>query len=301
MTDSVLLIGNGVNNLTNEKNWSELLKAMIKFCKVKLDIEINNNKPFPLLYEEIYLNSHQRTEHELKQWIADQVMHITANEIHQLIIEKNFNNILTTNYEYTLEQAITQKAHFDIRNEGLVKENKFSVFRHTTIKNTKVWHIHGECNKPESINLGYEHYAGQLQQMRNYVVSGTNYKNKNNQEALTKRLNKASFSLESWIDFFFTHDIHIIGLALDYVETDIWWLLTYRARLMKNRAKTAHQSVNNAKNNSIDNKITYYLPKRFAQASKYKIQLFKAMNIETVIIDKSDFEFYRAAFSCIKK
>jgi hypothetical protein len=288
MTKSVLLIGNGVNNLTNEKNWSELLKAMIKFCKVKFEIEINNGKPFPLLYEEIYLNSHHRTELDLKKWIANEVMHISENKIHQLIKEKEFKNILTTNYEYTLERSIAQGLSFKSKNEGLIRENKFSVFRHTTVNNTKIWHIHGECSKPESINLGYEHYAGQLQQMRNYVVSGTHYKNKDNQDALSRRLSKTALSFESWIDFFFSKDIHIIGLALDFVETDIWWLLTYRARLMKSRR------------NKVNNKITYYIPQQFFELSKYKIQLFHAMNVETVIIDGSGFDFYERAFSCIK-
>jgi len=288
MIDDVLLIGNGVNNLTNQKNWCELLREMVKFCKGKLEIEIGNEKPFPLLYEEIYLNSLKRSELDLKKWIADEVMHIAANEIHQIIRKKAFKNILTTNYEYTLEQSINTNSNLVLKNQGLIRENKFSVFRHTKVDKTNVWHIHGECNKPESINLGYEHYAGQLQQMRNYVVSGTHYKNKKNQDALTRRLPKSSVLFESWIDFFFSKDIHIIGLALDYVETDIWWLLTYRARLMK------------SKRYKVNNRITYYIPKQFVHSSIYKIQLFQSMNIEVKIIDKLDFEFYKAAFNLIK-
>jgi hypothetical protein len=35
----------------------------------------------------------------------------------------------------------------------------------------------------------------------------------------------------SWLDVFFRDDIHIVGLGLDYTEIDLWWALTYKARL----------------------------------------------------------------------
>lgn len=40
--------------------------------------------------------------------------------------------------------------------------------------------------------------------------------------------------LVCWIDAFFFTNLHIIGITLDFSEIDIWWLLSRRARLLKN-------------------------------------------------------------------
>lgn len=287
MKNNVLLIGNGINNLTNRENWSNLLKSMTQICKVDGNVEINSHKPFPLLYEEIYLKSTNITEILLKKHIAKEVQNITGNEIHNLIRKKGFNNIITTNYEYSMQGNHPRKTNNGIKNQGVIKESKYSIFRHNQINNTKVWHIHGECNVPGSITLGYEHYGGQLQQMRNYVVSGTHYTKKKNQKSLSSRLKSGEIFSESWLDLFFTKNIHIVGLALDFVETDIWWLLTYRARLMK------------TKRNKISNKIYYYIPQKYCDASKHRIELLKSMNVHIVSKDKDKFEYYTEVINSI--
>lgn len=81
----VLLIGNGVNNLTNKESWSNLLKSTAQKCGVGAEVELNNEKPFPLLYEEIYLSSTGISELSIKEHIAKEVRNIKENEIHQLI------------------------------------------------------------------------------------------------------------------------------------------------------------------------------------------------------------------------
>lgn len=78
-------------------------------------------------------------------------------------------NIVTTNYNYTLE------GETNLKNEDIIAERLYSIFRKCVLGKTSYWHIHGEAGVPMSINLGYEHYGGQLQHMRNYVTSGTNY------------------------------------------------------------------------------------------------------------------------------
>lgn len=288
MKNNVLMIGNGINNLTNKESWLNLIKSMVKMCKVRKDVEVNNQKPFPLLYEEIYLKSKNITELSLKTHISKEVKNISENEIHQLIRSKGFNDIITTNYEYTLQGNEALKLNNRLKNQGIIKESKYSIFRHNKINNTKIWHIHGECNVPGSITLGYEHYGGQLQQMRNYVVSGTHYTKKANQKSLSSRLKTGDVFFESWLDLFFIKNIHIVGLAMDFVETDIWWLLTYRARLMK------------TKQGKILNKIYYYIPKKYADLSKHRIELLKAINVNLVMKDKEGFEYYRDVVKSIR-
>lgn len=242
-----LLVGNDINNISPGISWSDLLTNIkIKYHVTALE---NGQKPFPMLYEEIFLNAikiQHLNEKELKTYISDSVSQIKQNEIHELIRALPTKNIITTNYEFSLEGSIPKN------NTSLVRETTYSVFRRHETNDKTYWHIHGDCDSPNSINLGYEHYCGQLQKMRDYVVNGTNYTSDTVfKAALIKRLKqKKNLQLQSWIDLFFTQDIHILGLSLDFVEIDLWWLLTYRARNKFYK-----------KSNFIQNKLFYYTTK----------------------------------------
>ena len=283
MKDIALLVGNDINNVSPGTSWGELLIKITDFCGVSDGISVHEKKPFPLLYEEIFLTALRRRhieEKELKAFIAAQVSIIGQNEIHEAIRAMQPANIMTTNYEYSLQGMAPHK------NMGVVAETLYSIFRKNEFDGITYWHLHGESNYPISINLGFEHYCGQLQNMRNYVVNGTSYQNKNVQnEALEKRLAAGGkLEIQSWIDLFFTKDVHIFGLGLDFVETDLWWLLTYRARSKFYKNKIA-----------VRNKIYYYIPENKVADSQYKIDLFGANDVEIVSIVAPDkLSYYRA-------
>ncbi|MGK4480255.1 hypothetical protein ACSMDC_18035 [Yersinia enterocolitica] len=136
------------------------------------------------------------------------------------------------------------------------------------MKSKKIWHIHGAVNNPSSIILGYEHYSGYLQSMRGYTTTGSQYSNKSFKEPLTKRL-QANDIGNSWIDAFFTNDVYILGLNLDFVEIDLWWLLTFRERYKIE------------KKISLQNEIIYYIPSYYYNdaASKPKIDLLESVGV----------------------
>jgi hypothetical protein len=283
MKNTALLIGNDINNLSPGLSWIDLLHKMTTYCGVQDDIVISPDKPFPILYEEIFLKALQKgriNEKDLKAFIAESVSQIGQNEIHAQIRSLNFGHILTTNYDFSLEGAIP------MHNSGIIRETLYSIFRKNEVGNTTYWHIHGDANNPLSINLGFEHYCGQLQNMRNYLVTGTNYTNsKVNKDPLERRLErKAVVDIQSWIDLFFVKDIHIFGLALDFVETDLWWLLTYRARskFYKNKIE-------------VTNKIVYYIPEKYKKFSQYKIDVLEANGVQVLSpYGKDKLEYYRA-------
>ncbi|GHN00600.1 hypothetical protein WSM22_20890 [Cytophagales bacterium WSM2-2] len=291
---TTLLIGNDINNINNSKSWSELLKKIVKHLGVTGLVDMNNlgNKPFPLLYEEIFLKGLAKKPQEevkLKEFIAvltDQIQH---NVIHERIMNLGFTDIMTTNYEYSLQSSA--KAKKKNKNEGYINERAYSIFRHHSINKTRMWHIHGECAVPRSITLGYEHYGGFLQHMRNYVATGTDYTGKRNLAPLVLRLEKNNLGDHSWIDFFFTKDIHILGLSLDTSEIDLWWLLTFRARyiLQKRRGKKT-------------NTIFYYYPSRFKEKSKDKLELLEANQVRTIEIKEDDkLKYYNSILDRIAK
>ncbi|ELW8948976.1 SIR2 family protein [Yersinia enterocolitica] len=271
MRDYSLLIGNGINNIINGNSWFDVLNSLGDTYEIKID---TNGKPFPLAYEEIYFNISNKnvngfSESKIKDSIASKIKLIQPNEIHKKIIELECNNILTTNYDLAFEYCLDNNVRpEDLKNEGIIKESKYNIFRHHKMKNKNIWHIHGALNNPSSIILGYEHYSGYLQSMRGYTTTGSQYSNESFNEPLTKRLERNDVG-NSWIDDFFTKNVYILGLNLDFVEIDLWWLLTFRER---NRI---------TKKINLQHEVIYYIPRYYYEdpASKPKIDLLKSVGV----------------------
>ncbi|MDF1696385.1 MAG: SIR2 family protein [Saprospiraceae bacterium] len=287
--DHAILIGNGINNLSNTKSWAELVNEMIAITDT--DINTTSKKPFPLMYEEIFMNAHAFNQNEriLKQKIGEIVNQITANEIHEEILSLDCTHYLTTNYDFVLEQALDDRlSPRQLQNKGVVNEKKFNIFRHTKVKDKNVWHIHGDIQTARSITLGFEHYGGQLQRLRNYVVNGAIYRGREKYAMpLHKRLEMDDVDHSSWVDLMYTHTIHIVGLGLGYEETDLWWLLTKRARFYLKRPKMQQ------------NRIVYYSPAKYKDEGK--TELMNAIHVETVFIEKEGKEFYRDVIQSIER
>jgi len=248
-----------------------------------------------LFYEEIMSfasTSRSRTEDEIKHFIAEKVQRIQPNEIHQALVGLGPTEVLTTNYEFTLEQS---RAGVEARldNEGIVGERRYSLFRHYNCNGSRFWHIHGDAAHPASITLGYEHYSGYLQNMRNYIVTGTGetYR-KVRFDPLVKRLKRGEKESNSWLDLFFSHDVHIVGLGLDFVEIHLWWLLTYRARAM-NGSKLLQR-----------NNIHYYYPTSREEMDKTKLRFLRANNVDLHPTDDKNGDrrsYYHKVVKRIKK
>jgi len=119
----------------------------------------------------------------------------------------------------------------DLERANLARETKYSLFRRRLVGSTYVWHIHGESEVPNSITLGYDQYSGYLQKLRSHATAdrsddqGSPFKQGNT------NFDQAEGVIYSWLDVFLRDDIHIVGLGLDYTEIDLWWALTYKARL----------------------------------------------------------------------
>lgn len=178
----------------------------------------------------------------------------------------------------------------ELKNRGVVKEKTYSVFRQKILSNTKVWHIHGEINSPRSILLGYEHYSGQLQHIRNYVILGARDEYKNfRSNSLISLIKKRKEENNSWLDLFFSKDIYIVGLTLDFVEIDLWWLITHRAR-----AKLEMKL-------PIKNAIKYYYPEKYSSKINSKLRLLEANEIIPVSIGhEHNLDYYNDVFINIK-
>lgn len=275
--DDVLFLGNGINAFSTGYDWNQLITKLSTQLGVDSYLHIQN-APFPLTYEELFFKSIKKEHHnesKMKKIIADETLNFNPNEVHRKIMNSGINEIITSNYDYNLQKVITSELK-TLTNKGIVKEKKYSLFRYQEFGGKKIWHMHGEVNNPQSIILGYEQYVGNLQRMRNYVVNGTGSFYKGYKKGpLIRRLANLN-TIYSWLDLFFIKNIHLIGMRLDFEETDLWWLLTFRARL-----KYYQRSP------EIRNKIYYYVPEQYESRSSTKLALMKSIGIEVRVIDQA--------------
>jgi hypothetical protein len=66
-------------------------------------------------------------------------------------------------------------------------------------------------------------------------------------------------------------------LSLDFVETDLWWLLTYRAR-QKFQKNTI----------PVRNALYYYIPAEFVKGAKFKLDMLAANDVKVIDIEAKD-------------
>ena len=296
-----LLIGNGINRMSqNNMSWKAMLDYLIKRSGTKSEI---GEKPLTFLFEEIIHRMDKGATKEnirdLKIWVRESIeKNIEPNKLHEQITELQIENILTTNYDYCFEKVLDKnftKPKSDKKEK--FDSSKYSLGRYNTVKNKKIWHINGELDNgyiaskkkpnkyPEhSIMLGFDQYASYLKRIFD-VIEYADKKNKDKEGYNEKSLEEIISKQELWISFFFTHDIHIVGLEMNMVETHLWWLLNLRANLYDRKE-------------CILNNIIYYIPAIPLQTKhvpgfqlqekKDQIDLLKSLHVS---VKEIDFEF----------
>lgn len=295
MNKFALLVGNGINNVTPGFSWDDLLQKLKGRTNGSVHSRID--KPFPLEYEEIYLSAistvsnskeAQDVESDLKECVAHFSKNIAPGEIHREICKLGASHILTTNYDFSLQKSMLPD--FDGKyHDGYIKETKFNLFRkyHTNFDVT-FWHIHGVDVEPATITLGYEHYIGYSQKLRDYVVNGTDSSYRVKYQSLVSRLlNGKSLQYDSWTEILFTHDTHIFGLGLSFVEVDLWWILNYRARRISDGI--------------VNNKIFYYYRRSERESNLAKYELLESFGVELICFSSDGTEFYENVLKKIKE
>lgn len=231
-----LFFGNGFNRaFKGSVSWDALLK------KIKKGIYFENgNLPNTMIYERAYLerNNSKREgvveEKTIKLEIADAMERQGPNALYELILSLRFSNYLTTNYDNAFKKA------FHGNSQNMSTEEIYSIRRHTVFNGANhecsLWNIHGEIDHPKSIMLGLDHYCGSIGKIDAYIKGHYEYvvdKNKIKSKPIHHKIIENDFDSVSWIELFFNTNMHILGISLDYSETDLWWILNKRARIIQ--------------------------------------------------------------------
>lgn len=257
---NTLLFGNGLNQLSDNSgpSWNNLLKQLMGYNEFEHDKLTNT-----MIYERVFLDrAKPKLKNELfvKEEIAETMKSISGNEYYSKIINLNFENYITTNYDYAFDKTIKISSISDST------ENIYSVRRKKMYDNVNLWFMHGEIDYPKSIQLGLDHYCGLIGKIDNYLKGNYEYEYEKNKIKLNKMKDKlegtSQYDNVSWIELFFNTNIHILGLGLDYSEIDLWWILTKRARLKIDY--------------NIDNRIIFYT----SRIDEQKKSLLQSLKVE---------------------
>ena len=237
--NNVIFFGNGLNRIQEGLDWNKLLDE-ISGGKILKDI------PLPFQYEDICLSddagdfdkgpSCSVGEDELKQSIVDKLSIIHSNDVYEALAKMPINDYITTNYDKMLEKTLSGMGYELIDSDS--SESRYSIHRYNILKKgddiKRIWYIHGNIDKRNSIIMGYDQYCGELSKMDDWVKGS--YKIIANEpiKAIHSRFPNTAHddTIKSWIDLFFTSNVHIIGYSMPFDEIDLWWLLDKRKRLI---------------------------------------------------------------------
>lgn len=263
MSREALLIGNGLNRAADAAAWEDLLAVLSDRFEVPPAEKASN---FPLAYERIYyyaLSQGRAKGCDVKAEIARSMRPLADNALIRRFADLPADAILTTNYDYNLELAI-QSAFNENKHRSSTPEKKHSLFRHTEIDGRRIWHIHGEKKYPQTICVGYEQYCAYLSRIHAYL---TKPREPGQRPYLQHMLLHQMDDSASWPELFFTHNVHIVGLTLSFMEIELWWLFSYRRQLMLTRPDL-----------KIGNEIHYYYPD--GKCDPEQLSLMDSMGIE---------------------
>ncbi|WP_295763015.1 SIR2 family protein [Undibacterium sp.] len=287
---NTVFFGNGLNRISKTSvSWEYLLNSL-KGDKIFPNKDLPNTMVYERIFMEKLIGNESQKSNELliKNGIADAMKSQDSNELFELLANMDFENYLTTNYDYAFEKAI--KKVTDCDPEKLSTEDIYSLRRKRAYGETKkakyLWNIHGEIEHPKSIMLGLDHYCGSVSKIDSYVKGTYKYLANTHLKvvpSMIEKLKKKEFCYTAWVDLFFSSNIHIIGFTLDYSETDIWWLLNKRARF--------------ATNGLVKNKIFFYAD----ALDEAKHQLLTAFGVEVVIIPTENKNYKKMYETAINK
>lgn len=295
MSKQVYLFGNGINRqnsvdcsditANNAVSWESLLE---KLNQTFADGEVRNiiktnegqgekegfeQKEFPFVYEEIRARKNV-DKNEIGEKIQCLVKRMKRNNRHDNLHQLKADAILTTNYDYLIENSIDP--NWKRQKFTSTTEKKYSLYRSQKAKGLDVWHIHGEQAMKSSIMLGFKHYIDYSAEVRNRATKWVaRQKGANIQDDKLKQ--------SSWVDFFFTHNVHIVGLGMGYSEYPLWWLLNYRAY-----KKVKEQNL------SISNEVNFLICKK-EQLSPQQQNIhdaLRALDVKVQMIEAKNFDHF---------
>lgn len=231
---SVLLLGNGLNLAYSKSSisWDALLK---EGGDPRVPAEIT----LPLSLE-VVLRTRDHAGEKMRLKSRELYGTVEEGELRtalRRLLSVGFDEILTTNYGYELEEAALLTPLLSDYRLRKIERSTTNMIDRTFLLHTysevrvdgrenRIWHIHGEARRPGTMVIDHYHYGSLLNRFINfYRWRGRLYDRMRNYSEIPK---------ESWLDAFILGEVYILGQGFDFAEMDLWWLLN-RKKMMNKR------------------------------------------------------------------
>ncbi|MCQ2422997.1 MAG: hypothetical protein MJ064_08455 [Lachnospiraceae bacterium] len=240
---NVFLVGNGINLPFDGavKTDDIIRKIWRKYHHSNLPRRLDSihshplwRLPFPM---EIVSASNNNLDIELQEFAQKLRDGSVDNEQRMLIqaaLDLNFDAILSTNYSLEFEKSVmgncaVQRIYSQYRTTAKQSEQqkRLGIYQYTELpygNKPSLWHIHGTALRKNSLVMGHLSYGklvGEIDQRASRANRGIHY----------AKANRTPFYPMSWIDYFLIGNVYIVGFALDFAESDIWWLISLKKRI----------------------------------------------------------------------
>ena len=229
--NSCLLVGNGINLLFGESAWQDLIVDELKTSHSHLSYEDIREMPATM---QIVVATGNKVSTQMKN-LSDKLMKVSLSEERiaflQEILALPTDDILTANYSFELEAADGMKIQkrqysaklrntFDLQS----RHKRFRLYQYyETQAGKRIWHVHGDAAKPETMMMGHYYYAKQLSDMQTCIAKAV-------RRFKIQEKNGEPFQTYSWIDRFLISDVYILGLGMYLCDSDLWYLLCCKKR-----------------------------------------------------------------------
>lgn len=265
----ILLLGNGINRAFDSDSWDDMLNS-IDSRSERYAICSDYHCPESL---KAVLLTQDRVDDALKSQ-KDKLGNLgtVKPEKQMLLLQRllapDFDEILTTNYSYELETAALGQGKVNERalrkmqrhtDEAARCESSLMLHTYNSVsvggRERRIWHIHGEARKPNSMILGAYYYGNLLGKIISLSKKRGNSYERSEQPP----------KIRSWIDAFLLGEVYVLGFGFGFAETDLWWLLNRKKR-------------EKARNG----KVYFYELKPEPERNRAKMDLLRLMNVRII-------------------
>lgn len=269
-----LLLGNGINRAFNSDSWDDLLNSIDRRAD-RYDIG-GFRCPETLKAVLITGDNVDKALQSQKERLGNLGTEKPEKQMRLLrrLLNAGFDEILTTNYSYELETAALGQDKVSERSLKRMQDHTDEVGRcetslmlHTYNRvvldgaERRIWHVHGEARKPDSMILGAYYYGNLLGK-----IIGLN--KKRGKYYSLARLSGQDLKIRSWTDAFLLGDVYILGFGMGFAESDMWWLLNRKKRESASRGNVG--------------KTYFYELKPKKDINRAKTDLLELMNVEII-------------------
>ena len=226
-----VLLGNGINLLFKDPSWEMLIKDELKHSHNTLTYDEIKSMPATMQIVAATKDTVSDRMKALSNKLAVQNMEEDRIAFLRNILALPVDDIMTANYSFELETADgmqqSKKQYSSRLRSSFDLQAKHKTFRlyqyYESSHGRRIWHVHGDIAKPDTMLMGHYYYAKQLKAVQDCAAKTIQrYK-------ICKRKGE-EFRSFSWVDQFLTGNIYILGLGMYLCESDLWYLLCCKKR-----------------------------------------------------------------------